>query len=257
MQLEHALVGDDFNPEVGFVRRRDMRRSFADFRFSPRPRSLTLVRRFVWNGSFVYVENLDGQVETRQAIGAFTLELENSDQLSVTGTQSFEYLPRPFPIDTDVTLPVGAYDFAFVRVGYNLGQQRRLSANLLAEHGTFFSGHKTTLGASRGRVSVTNQFSVEPSYTVNWVDLAEGSFTTHLTGTRVTYTATPRMFASALVQYNSSIEAVSANIRFRWEYSPGSELFVVFNEERDTEARRFPMLTNRAFIVKLNRLIRF
>ena len=29
--------GDAFNPEVGFVRRRDMRRSFAEFRFSPRP----------------------------------------------------------------------------------------------------------------------------------------------------------------------------------------------------------------------------
>ena len=82
LQLEHLLVGDDFNPEVGFVRRRDMRRSFADVRFSPRPRSLALVRRFVWNGSFAFVENLAGLVETREAIGAFTVEFENSDQLT-------------------------------------------------------------------------------------------------------------------------------------------------------------------------------
>ena len=68
---------------------------------------------------------------------------------------------------------------------------------------------------------------------------------------------TPRMFTSALLQYNSSSHAVSANVRLRWEYRPGSELFVVYNEERDTEHRRFPALANRAFIIKINRLFRF
>ena len=257
VQLEHLLVGDDFNPEVGFVRRRDMRRSFAEFRFSPRPQSIGLVRRFVWTGSLAYVENLDRVLETRETTAGFTVELENSDQFSVSGAQTFELLPEPFRISSDVTLPVGGYDFGFAGVGYNFGQQRRWSGDILAEHGTFFSGHKTTIGVSQGRLSLTNQFSVEPSYSVNWVDLAEGSFTTNLVGTRVTYTATPLMFTSALVQYNSSAHAVSANIRFRWEYQPGSELFIVFNEERDTEARRLPMLANRAFIVKINRLFRF
>jgi hypothetical protein len=42
-----------------------------------------------------------------------------------------------------------------------------------------------------------------------------------------------------------------------WEYQPGSELFVVYNEQRDTLARRFPGLENRAFVVKINRLFRF
>ena len=49
---------------------------------------------------------------------------------------------------------------------------------------------------------------------------------------------------------------MSTNARLRWEYRPGSELFVVYNEERDTLARRFPALVNRAFIVKVNRLLR-
>ena len=67
----------------------------------------------------------------------------------------------------------------------------------------------------------------------------------------------PRMFASALVQFNSSTNAMTANVRLRWEYQPGSELFVVYNEERDTLARSFPGLSNRALIVKVNRLFRF
>jgi hypothetical protein len=46
-------------------------------------------------------------------------------------------------------------------------------------------------------------------------------------------------------------------VRLRWEYRPGSELFVVFNEQRDTLAPRFPALANRAAIVKINRMFRF
>ena len=65
------------------------------------------------------------------------------------------------------------------------------------------------------------------------------------------------MFTSALLQFDSVSHAVSANVRLRWEYQPGSELFVVYNEQRDTFRRRFPELENRALIVKFNRLFRF
>jgi hypothetical protein len=65
------------------------------------------------------------------------------------------------------------------------------------------------------------------------------------------------MFTSALVQYNTGTRSMSANWRFRWEYRPGSELFVVYNEQRDTGAVTLPELQNRAFIVKVNRLVRF
>ena len=243
--------------QVNLVRRRDMRRSFGELRFSPRPQSIGWVRRFVWTGSFAYVENLAGTVETREAIGSFALELDNSDQLYVSGARWYEFLPQPFDIAPGVTLPVRGYDFAAATVEYLFGQQRRLSGTVLAEHGTFYSGHKTTLRITRGRASVSNQFSVEPMYSVDWLDLAEGAFVTHLAGSRVTYTMTPLMFTTALVQYNSSLGAVSANVRFRWEYQPGSELFIVFNEDRDTTTRRFPGLRNRAFIIKFNRLFRF
>ena len=256
-QLEHLLVGDSFNPEVGFVRRRDMRRSFAQFRFSPRPRSIEGVRRFSWTGSVDYIENLAGRLETRIWDGEFVTELENSDQFRAGVAGSYEFLPRPFQIADGVILPVGGYHFTAARIGYDFGPQRNLSGNVLIEFGEFFSGTKTAVSVGQGRVSITPQMSAEPVYSINWVDLAEGAFTTHLVGTRATYTVTPWMFTSALVQYNSSIDALSANVRFRWEYQPGSELFVVFNEERDTSVRRHPELTNRSFVVKINRLFRF
>ncbi|MEE2638271.1 MAG: hypothetical protein VYE68_13695 [Acidobacteriota bacterium] len=51
---------------------------------------------------------------------------------------------------------------------------------------------------------------------------------------------------------------MSTNVRLRWEYQPGSEFFVVYNDQRDTEfGDRFPLLQNRAFVVKLTRQFRF
>jgi len=65
------------------------------------------------------------------------------------------------------------------------------------------------------------------------------------------------MFVSAFVQFNSSTNTMSTNARLRWEYRPGSELFIVYTDERDTTAPGYPSLKNRAFVVKVNRLLRF
>ena len=52
---EHMLIDADFRPEVGYVRRSDIRRSFGQLRFSPRPRRSTSIRKFTFQGSFDYV----------------------------------------------------------------------------------------------------------------------------------------------------------------------------------------------------------
>ena len=257
LEVERLVVGDDFNPEMGFVRRHDMRRSFGQVRFSPRPAGIPAVRQFNWTASVEYIENGAGVLETRERAGSFQTELANDDSLTLTYIGSYEFLPEPFQISRGVTLPVGGYSFDDVRFAYNMAQQRSVRANLSFSLGSFYNGHKTTVGATGGRVRVTNQISIEPSYSWNQVELVERDFTTHLVSTRATYTLTPLMFVSALVQYSSGSNSVSTNARLRWEYQPGSELFIVYNEQRDTLTRRLHDLVNRAFIIKVNRLFRF
>ena len=256
LMLDHLVVGDHFNPEVGFLRRDDIQRNFANLRFSPRPRSIKSVRKFSWTGSAQYIENGAGRLETRNLSGDFSTEFQTSDRVSVAYTNTYEFVPQPSLIASVVTIPEGGYKYANVRVGVGFAQQRRISANFDVDHGTFYGGNRTAFSISRGRLNVARQLSLEPTYTVNWLDLPQGSFTTQLTGSRVTYTVTPLMFISSLVQYNSATRSVSSNVRLRWEYQPGSELFVVFNEQRDTATSGFPALANRAFVVKINRLFR-
>ena len=256
-QLDHLLVGDHFNPEVGFLRRDDFRRTFTSARFSPRPAAIRAVRQFTWEASLDYIENGAGQVETRLAQARFDTEFENSDRFGIDVQQSHELLVRPFDIASNVTIPVGGYDFRDVFVSYAMGPQRRVSGTVSFQRGEFFSGHLTAVGYRRGRIEVTPQVSIEPGVSINRIELPEGTFTAKLVTSRVTYTLTPRVFFGGLLQYNSSSDSLSTNLRLRWEYQPGSELFVVYNDQRDTTLRGTPVLENRAVVVKFTRLFRF
>ena len=70
------------------------------------------------------------------------------------------------------------------------------------------------------------------------------------------YAFSPRMFMSALVQYSSADRSFSSNVRYRWEYKLGSELFVVYTDDRDTLGSGYPTLKNRAFVIKVTRFFR-
>jgi hypothetical protein len=257
VQLEQLGIGDHFNPELGFVRRDNIQRSSTLFKFSPRLARSRTIRKLNYQGALVYTENGDRRLESREQSGEFSINFLNNDALTVEATRSFELLPQPFAIAPGVTLPIGGYTFSDIRVNYNQSQQRSLGANMTFNYGTFYNGHKTTVTIARGRAQLTPRLSLEPTYSLNKVSLVQGDFTTHLAGTRVTYAMTPLMFSSALLQYSSSSNSVSVNARLRWEYQPGSELFVVYNEERNTLTPSFPGMMNRAFIVKVNRLFRF
>ena len=258
---DHLVVEDRFTPEVGFVRRDNFRRTNIAGRFSPRPRSIESIRQFTLEGRLDYFLTADeGRLETRLRGVSVAAELENSDRVRVDFLNSFELLEEPFAIAPDVTIPVGGYNFSDVDVSYAFGAQRRASGTFSVRAGSFWSGDITAVGFNQGRVEILEQFSVEPSVSVNWIDLPEGSFRTELARLRLNYSFTPRMFFSGLVQYNSSGNSLSTNLRLRWEYSPGSELFVVYTDDRDTDPllpNRFAEFSSRGFVVKVNRLFRF
>ena len=121
-------------------------------------------------------------------------------------TTSYELLVRPFTVAPGVRIPTGGYDFTDVTVSYQMGQQRRVSRNAgRSRRAQFYNG--TINGATGTRplaYAILKQWSVEPSVTINDVELPAGDFTTKLIRARTDYGFSPRMFVSALVQSSSS-----------------------------------------------------
>jgi hypothetical protein len=263
LQVQRLKVGTNFVPQVGFLRRSDFRRSFVQARFSPRPRNrMKAVRRFIYLANVEYIENNPhpkerARLDWREQEAQFEVELLNSDRINIDYTRDFEFIPTEFEISTSVLVPVGGYTYNNLLTSYYFGNQRRMSGLASFQQGQLYGGTKRTVGLALGRAELTPQFSLEPSVSISWVDLPYGTFTTSVIAERTTFTFTPRMFVSALTQYSSSSHTFSTNARFRWEYRPASELFVVYSDGRDTLVGGYPALVNRALIIKATKLLRF
>ena len=269
-QAQHLLVGDDFNPEIGFVRRTGFRESSLSGRFSPRPASIAWIRQLSFEVSLGYIEKVDrriypwgdaGPLESRAGRARFQVEFENSDNFSATFNDNYENLLEDERISGAI-IPAGRYAFQDVELSYSFGPQRRYSGTVRVLKGEYFTGDRTSIGFTRGRIEILRQLSLEPSLEFNWISLPdqeafEGQFNQHVARARLNYSLSPRMYVSGLVQYNSGSESFSSNFRLRWEWAPGSELFVVYTEDRNTGVLgRWSELSNRGFVVKVNRLLR-
>ncbi len=258
MSLEHLKVGKGFNPEMGFVRRGDFRTTIGNVRYSPRLRKSKSIRQITLQSNLEYVQDAGAtRMMNRDAKEDFAVEWHNSDKLTLSWLDQFEYLPANFRIATGVTVPKGSYTYRSFTGSYALGQQRFLSGTVSASRGSFYNGTRTT-GSYSGRLSFSSRFVVEPGITMNKVDLPYGHFTANLLNSRFVFTPTARMQFASLIQFNPSAHNSTASARLRWEYTPGSELFVVYSDGRNTApAASVSGLLNRSIAVKITRLVRF
>jgi len=256
VQVEHLFLGDQFNPEIGFLRRTAFRRTYGQARFSPRPARWRTVRKFYYEASYDYFEDRHGRPESREAQAAYRMELSNGDQWAVEYSQAFEGLSASFQVTPGVAIPAGDYDFQQARLLYTSSPQRPVSGTVTLTYGGFYGGTLQEL-TWRGRLEFGPRFYAEPTLSLNRFRTPFGDGDANIISSRLTYTLTPRMFASALVQYQSASGAISTNARFRWEYQPGSELFVVYSDGRNTTGPGFPELDNRSLVVKVTKLFRF
>ncbi len=255
LQVERQAVGEDFNPEIGFMRRSGFVESLAQLRISRRPRSLASIRKLNYEAGLDYITSGEQRLENRHARFALRTDMQSGDTWNVVYTREFEFLADRFEIATGRFVPAGAYHSANVRGTYTLGTQRRVSGDISVMRGSLYNGDRTDL-SYRGRVELTPQLSLEPGVSFNWIDVPGARFTAKLLTARTMFTFSPRMFVAALLQYNSTNRLMTTNLRFRWEYRPGSDVFLVYSDGRDTFGRGFPLLSNRGVTLKVTRLFR-
>jgi hypothetical protein len=256
VDVEHLYAGEDFNPELGFHRRTEgFRRSHGKFEFSPRPSTLRGVRKVAYSVDVDYFEDAQGgRVQSRDQQALFRVDFESGDVAQVDTTRTYDAIVVPFLVAKDVSIPAGSYEYQLSRGSYTFGTQRKVSGTAAARSGSFYGGTLHEL-SWRSRIEFSPRIYAEPTISWNRIEVPWGRGNNNLVSNRLTYTVSPRMFVSALVQYQSRTDSISTNARFRWEYRPGSELFIVYNDGRTTLTRGIPDIQNRSVVVKVTRLL--
>ncbi|MBI4265963.1 MAG: carbohydrate binding family 9 domain-containing protein [Acidobacteria bacterium] len=254
--VDHLVVEERFNPEVGFVRRKDFAQTIATARFSPRLRNSRYIRQLRWQAESEYIQSAaHDALQDRQLSGVFGVEFNSGDDIQVSVDRAFERLPLAFSVAPRVIIPAGDYRTTTLTASYAMAPQRLMSGTLTAVYGSFYAGTRTG-AAYGGRAGISPHVALEPTLSLNWIESPFGDFTSHLASARLVVAPTARLAFSTLTQFNASARSLSSSLRMRWEYSPGSDVFVVYSEGRDTSADGGPSLQNRSLAVKVTRLLR-
>jgi hypothetical protein len=251
---EYNSVQTYFNPEVGFVRRSDVEQYSSSFSWRPLLTGSDVIRNLSFGTSAGYDEDgTTGKVETRTQEVSAGVTFEDGGSINVSTSETFDRLLVPFPIRPNLPVPAGDHKTLRHSVSVNTNQGLAVAGNGNINWGEFWNGRSTSFGGALG-LKVNNHLNVDLNYSHNNVRLSNGKFTTDLWGARFLYGFSPRSFINAFFQYNADTHQFSSNIRFNITHHPLSDLYLVYNDTRDTDRGN---LVGRAFIIKLTNLFNF
>ncbi|MBM3819330.1 MAG: carbohydrate binding family 9 domain-containing protein [Acidimicrobiia bacterium] len=253
-------VGERFNPEVGFLRRRGFRSLEGRYNLSYQPRQWPWIRRIQPHTNFTAFLNLRNELESSQGHFHFF------DIMTRTGAR-FGYLfetgqdrpRRPFTVYQDVTgrrVAIPAGDYAWTRGVFegHTNLSAPVSASLLHRAGSYYDGDyhgwQLTLGLRAGARLLS-----ELGWNRDDITLPGGRFRNDLVPLKVSYAFTSLASVQGLIQYNRQASALSSNIRLALLDRSGTGFFLVYNDRRDTSPFTTDELIGRSFVVKYTRLL--
>ena len=232
-------VEEDFNPAMGFVRRKDLHQYEGKLRKGLRL-NRAWARKLDFSGELKYLNNQAGILETRQWVLAAQDELDSGDVIRLSLESNFERLDEDFvinPVD-GVIIPPGDYSFNRWLLSYQTFEGRAASATAQLEGGDFFGGERTTLTLA-GTWRASPHLWMSGDYEFNDISLPQDTFDTHLWRARVSVPFNARTTVDAFLQWSSLTKEFDTQLRFRLIYGRDSNLFLVYTSQRQDLAGGF------------------
>ncbi len=252
----HELVGDDYNPEVGFAPRTGYYRfnPFVDYNFLPESGKLS---RHGPGGSARWFLNDDNQELTDRSFEfSYDLNFVSTSQLNFSYSHNYVKLLDDFdPTNSDddeapVLVTGSDYSWHVYRLRYESNRINRFYYQITAQGGGFFNARRLSFS---GRATYRLQPLAEISVTFDYNQLRfEAPFEDTnilLVGPRLDFTFTDKIFLTTFVQYNEQSNNLNINTRFQWRFKPVSDLFVVYTDNYFADVLK---ARSRALIFKLS-----
>jgi len=234
---EYTDLDKNFNAEVGFVPRVDIRRSKFHLEYNPRPQRWGIrMMEPMWNATFFHDHS--GRLVSRQYHYMVGTNFENGANLNVMFNQYYELIdPNPnrpdgrTPIGSGLFVDPGKYNFWDLNMMFRSNPARRLSFNVRYGPQTFWDGDRTDYGGGLD-FRVTSQLATSASYSRSEVTLPDQAATIDVGSLEFDYGFTPRLSLGTITQYNSYTDQLGTSARLRYTYRPGSDIYIVYDDIR-------------------------
>jgi TolB-like protein len=263
VEAEYTDIQDNFNAEVGFVPRTGIRISKLHGEWDPRPGRWG-IRQFdpMWN--VTYTTDQNNRLLTRRIHNMLGTYFADGSSFIAWYNDHFEQLDFAFPITSGVTIPPGTYRFGEWSFRYRSDASKRIFTQASYSPQTFFGGDRTDSSVSLG-VRLTDSVAAEGRFSRSDVVLPGGAFVADLASMTFDLALSPEMTLRSLTQYNSTTDSISTSVRFNWIYSPGSDIYIAYDELRADDflvfdpslqnPGRVPWIQNRQLAVKMTYLL--
>ena len=249
----YTEVGEDFNPEVGFLARSEYKK--ADFLIFRRVRMKGKWGLFEArpHASYTGFWKFDGFQETGVLHLDSHWEYKSGAEIHTGVNLTRAGVIDSFEIIDGVIVQPGTYDHSEVVLAYFGDESKPLSVHIRSIAGGQFGGDRVSISSGLSfRIGETFRSELSLNYNDFDLPVPNGNFTANLARLRLSYSFTPKVQLQALVQYNETSDELGTNVRFSWLQSANSGLYLVYNEVDERAIGGLP--TGREFILKYSRI---
>jgi Domain of unknown function (DUF5916)/Carbohydrate family 9 binding domain-like len=229
-EAEHRKIGPNFNPQVGFLERTDCICDFLDATIKTRP-SFWGVRELQFEGFIFHAPDTHHVVQTQEWQSTFRAEFHNGSYTDDDIVDVFaQRLTTPFNIYKNVHIPVGVYNWTRHQLTYGTPQNRRVTMQFFERFGTYYNGRLNELRVRTSyRANERLSLSLGPQWNRFRLPLPDGNFSVVFGALETDYAFSRSLSLSTILQVDTAnTQAVSANVRLRWNYRPDSDLYVIY-----------------------------
>ena len=254
-EVEVKSSGADYNPGMGFALRTDVTRlgSKVSYSLTPGEHSRILKHVLALEGS-AFTRHQDGSIESAEVGPQYILISKSYNTLFVNPKIQFEDLREPFELSDDAEVPEGSYTFYGITTAYQPGP-RLFRTGFIFDAGTFYDGWRLTAGIMP-TWTLSRFLELSGEYLLNRVRFPDRDqrFNADIVRLRAKAALNTHLSANVFVQYNSFSDAVLVNLRLRYNFSEGHDLYIVYNEGLNTDRHRetpfLPLTDTRTILVK-------
>ncbi|MBN1291136.1 MAG: carbohydrate binding family 9 domain-containing protein [Candidatus Latescibacteria bacterium] len=247
-------VGEQFNPEIGFITRTGIRRVNGAVRYYPRPH-VPCVNKLIFKPLGIdYMSDMDGVMQERTlTYWPFGILTTSDDLIRFEIEDKYDFVQEEFGIFGESILP-GKYHWTGYGVFVQTNRSRPVSFEMQTQTGSFYHGDRDYIEAlCTYKLNRYASASAEVDY--NNIILDNNHFITREYGGRLRLNLSTKLTTSSFLQWNNELREVNMNFRIHYIPDIGSDVYFVYNHLWD-EAADFKT-KYRTGIVKLSYLFRF
>jgi hypothetical protein len=254
--VTYARSGKDFNPGIGFMARNNYTHYYGGIGYGWLPgESSALQSHQIGINAITYFDNTDYSPQSIETGIMYDFNFKSGYSGMFSLSHFFENVADTFSFSKTSFVPSGKYGFNQFETHLNSPKSNKFVLGLDAWAGSFYDGTRLTLGGDPSW-NIGSSLQLGLRYQHNFLNFNERnqSFSGGIAGFKALVMFTTKISISTFIQYNTAENTIITNFRLRYNPREGNDLYIVFNEGRNTyrdiEEPRLPLFNNRSILLK-------